>query len=58
MDLTYNMPIERFKQMKKELPDEVKGQRLWAPTTTFNFKHKPFDDVRVRPASPMPSIAT
>jgi oligopeptide transport system substrate-binding protein len=27
-------------------------------TYYYQFKHKPFDDVRVRTALPMPSIAT
>ena len=59
VDLTYNMPIERFKQMKKELPDEVKvSGYVGTYYYQYNFKHKPFDDVRVRTASPMPSIAT
>ena len=51
VDLTYNMPIERFKQMKKELPDEVKvSGYVGTYYYQYNFKHKPFDDVRVRTA--------
>ena len=49
VDLTYNMPIERFKQMKKDLPDEVKVSG-YVGYYQYNFKHKPFDDVRVRTA--------
>jgi len=51
VDLTYNMPIERFKQMKKELPNEVKvSGYVGTYYYQYNFKHKPFDDVRVRTA--------
>jgi oligopeptide transport system substrate-binding protein len=51
VDLTYNMPIERFKQMKKELPNEVKvSGYVGTYYYQYNFKKKPFDDVRVRTA--------
>ncbi|WP_270690704.1 ABC transporter substrate-binding protein [Aeromonas sp. D3] len=51
LDLTYNMPIERFKQMKKDLPNEVKvSGYVGTYYYTFNTKRKPYDDVRVRTA--------
>ena len=51
VDLTYNMPIERFKQMKKEHPNEVQvSGYVGTYYYQYNFKHKPFDDVRVRRA--------
>ncbi|BED98567.1 peptide ABC transporter substrate-binding protein [Aeromonas dhakensis] len=51
VDLTYNMPIERFKQMKKDLPNEVKvSGYVGTYYYQYNFKKKPFDDVRVRTA--------
>jgi len=51
VDLTYNMPIERFKQMKKEHPNEVQvSGYVGTYYYQYNFKHKPFDDVRVRTA--------
>jgi oligopeptide transport system substrate-binding protein len=51
IDLTYNMPIERFKQMKKEHPNEVQvSGYVGTYYYQYNFKHKPFDDVRVRTA--------
>ncbi|MFM5854373.1 ABC transporter substrate-binding protein [Aeromonas rivipollensis] len=51
LDLTYNMPIERFKQMKKEHPNEVQvSGYVGTYYYTFNTKRKPYDDVRVRTA--------
>lgn len=51
VDLTYTTPIERFKQLKKDYPNELKVTGLVSTYYyQFNFKHKPFDDVRVRTA--------
>ena len=51
LDITYNMPIERFKQMKKEHPSEVQvSGYVGTYYYTFNTKRKPYDDVRVRTA--------
>lgn len=51
VDMTYQMPIERFKQMKKEKPDELKVTGyVGTYYYQYNFKKKPFDDVRVRTA--------
>lgn len=51
VDLTYDLPIERFKQMKKEHPNEVQvSGYVGTYYYQYNFKHKPFDDVRVRTA--------
>ncbi|MEW7864934.1 ABC transporter substrate-binding protein [Aeromonas diversa] len=51
LDMTNNTPIERFKQLKKDYPNELKvtGQ-VSTYFYQFNFKKKPFDDVRVRTA--------
>ncbi|MGH1408136.1 MAG: ABC transporter substrate-binding protein [Aeromonas sp.] len=51
LDLTHTTPIERFKQLKKDYPNELKVTGLVATYYyQFNFKKKPFDDVRVRTA--------
>ncbi|WP_060584853.1 ABC transporter substrate-binding protein [Aeromonas schubertii] len=51
VDLTYTTPIERFKQLKKDYPNELKVTGLVSTYYyQFNFKKKPFDDVRVRTA--------
>lgn len=51
VDITYQMPIERFKQMKKEKPDELKVTGyVGTYYYQYNIKKKPFDDVRVRTA--------
>nr|MBP8127596.1 oligopeptide ABC transporter substrate-binding protein OppA [Aeromonadaceae bacterium] len=51
VDMTYETPIEQFKRLQKEHPDEV---RVTGYVGTyyyeFNCKKKPFDDVRVRKA--------
>ncbi|SIP92675.1 oligopeptide transport system substrate-binding protein [Aeromonas sp. RU39B] len=51
VDMTYETPIEHFKRLKKERPNEV---RVTGYVGTyyyeFNTKKKPFDDVRVRTA--------
>ncbi len=51
VDMTYETPIEQFKRMKQDRPDEV---RVTGYVGTyyydFNTKKKPFDDVRVRKA--------
>ncbi|WP_421199680.1 ABC transporter substrate-binding protein [Aeromonas enteropelogenes] len=51
VDMTKNTPIERFKQLKKDYPNELKvtGQ-VATYYYQFNVKKKPFDDVRVRTA--------
>ncbi|MCE0557882.1 ABC transporter substrate-binding protein [Motilimonas sp. E26] len=49
--MTYEMPIEHFKRLKKEYPESI---RVTGYVGTyyyqFNTKQKPFDDVRVRTA--------
>lgn len=51
VDLTYTTPIERFKQLKKDYPSELQVTGLVSTYYyNYNFKHKPFDDVRVRTA--------
>ena len=51
VDMTYETPIEQFKRLQKERPEEV---RVTGYVGTyyyeFNCKRKPFDDVRVRKA--------
>ncbi len=49
--LTYEIPIEHFKRLKKENPDEVRVTG-YVGTYYYQFmtKKKPFDDVRVRKA--------
>ena len=51
VDMTYETPIEQFKRLQKERPDEV---RVTGYVGTyyyeFNCKRKPFDDVRVSTA--------
>ncbi|MGL5038592.1 MAG: ABC transporter substrate-binding protein [Aeromonas sp.] len=51
VDITYNLPIERFKQMKKEKADELKVTGyVGTYYYQYNLKKKPFDDARVRTA--------
>lgn len=51
MDMTYVIPIEHFKSLKKDIPNEVKvTPYLGTYYYTFNTQRKPFDDVRVRKA--------
>lgn len=51
IDITYESPVEQFKRLKTEHPDDV---RVTGYVGTyyyeFNCKRKPFDDVRVRKA--------
>ena len=59
VDLTCNMPIERFKQMKKELPDEVKvSGYVGTYYYQYNFSTSRLTTCGCVPPSPMPSIAT
>ncbi|QUJ68906.1 peptide ABC transporter substrate-binding protein [Photobacterium sp. GJ3] len=51
IDITSTFPLEQYKQIKKERPDEL----LTMPSLAtyyylFNLEKKPFDDVRVRKA--------
>ncbi|MCE2573505.1 ABC transporter substrate-binding protein [Motilimonas eburnea] len=49
--MTYEMPIEHFKRLKKEHPDSIKVTGyVGTYYYQFNTKQKPFDDVRVRTA--------
>lgn len=51
IDLNFKVPIERFQQMQKERPSELKVTGYVATYFyNFNMKRKPFDDVRVRTA--------
>ncbi|WP_033138001.1 ABC transporter substrate-binding protein [Aeromonas finlandensis] len=51
VDMTWNVPIERFKQLKKDYPADLKVEGLVSTYYyQFNIKKKPFDDVRVRTA--------
>ncbi|QWL60426.1 oligopeptide ABC transporter substrate-binding protein OppA [Aeromonas jandaei] len=51
IDMTWNVPIERFKQLKKDYPADLKVEGLVSTYYyQFNTKKKPFDDVRVRTA--------
>ncbi|GAM59576.1 periplasmic oligopeptide-binding protein oppA [Vibrio ishigakensis] len=51
VDITYELPLEHFRRLKKEHPRElqVKGN-LCSYYYGFNNTRKPFDDVRVRKA--------
>ncbi|MGI9876525.1 ABC transporter substrate-binding protein [Vibrio chagasii] len=51
VDISYDMPIEHFKRMQKEHPEDVSVVgNLCSYYYNFNTKVKPFDDVRVRKA--------
>lgn len=51
MDMTYVIPIEHFKSLKKASPSEVKvTPYLGTYYYSFNTQRKPFDDARVRKA--------
>ncbi|MGL5948428.1 MAG: ABC transporter substrate-binding protein [Aeromonas sp.] len=51
LDLTSTTPIERFKQLKKDHPMELRVTGLVSTYYyAFNTTRKPFDDVRVRKA--------
>ena len=51
IDFTYDLPIEHFKRMKKEHPEDLSVVgNLCSYYYSFNTKKKPFDDVRVRKA--------
>ena len=50
VDMTYETPIEQFKRMKQDRPDEVRVTG-YVGTYYYDFNtKKPFDDVRVRKA--------
>ncbi|CAK2435914.1 oligopeptide ABC transporter periplasmic binding protein [Vibrio crassostreae] len=51
IDFTDDLPIEHFKRMKKEHPEDLSVVgNLCSYYYSFNTKKKPFDDVRVRKA--------
>ena len=51
IDITYELPIEHFRRLKKEYPESVSVVgNLCTYYYSFNTKKKPFDDVRVRKA--------
>ncbi|GAA3528934.1 ABC transporter substrate-binding protein [Zobellella aerophila] len=51
LDMTYEMPIEHFKRLSKEKPEEVKiAGYVGTYYYQFNTRRAPFDDVRVRKA--------
>jgi len=51
MDVSYELPNEHFKQLEKEIPDEVVvSPKLGTYYYQFNTQVAPFDDVRVRKA--------
>ncbi len=51
LDMTYEMPIEHFKRLSKEQPEEVRiAGYVGTYYYQFNTRKAPFDDVRVRKA--------
>ncbi|MDC5821347.1 ABC transporter substrate-binding protein [Vibrio europaeus] len=51
IDISYELPVEHFKRLKKEHPEEVSVTgNLCTYYYIFNTKKAPFDDVRVRKA--------
>ncbi len=51
IDMTYEVPLEHFRRLKKEHPNELKiTGNLCTYYYGFNNKRKPFSDVRVRKA--------
>ncbi|MYM60590.1 oligopeptide ABC transporter substrate-binding protein OppA [Vibrio sp. OCN044] len=51
IDLTYEMPNEHFKRIKKDYPESLKvTPYLCSYYYEFNTKKKPFDDIKVRKA--------
>lgn len=51
MDMTLGIPLEHYKSLKKDIPDEIRTTPLVATYYyVFNTKKAPFDDVRVRKA--------
>ncbi|WP_062263658.1 ABC transporter substrate-binding protein [Endozoicomonas arenosclerae] len=51
LDMTNLIPVEHFKSLKKQIPNEVRvTPYLGTYYYTFNTKRKPFDDVRIRKA--------
>ncbi|MCG3760852.1 oligopeptide ABC transporter substrate-binding protein OppA [Vibrio cincinnatiensis] len=51
IDITYELPIEHFRRLKKEYPESISVVgNLCTYYYLFNTKKKPFDDVRVRKA--------
>lgn len=51
LDMTYEMPIEHFKRLSKEHPDQVRiAGYVGTYYYQFNTRRAPFDEVRVRKA--------
>ena len=51
IDMTYEIPLEHYKNLKKEIPEEIRTTPyLGTYYYEFNTKVPPFDDVRVRKA--------
>lgn len=51
MDISYELPNDRFKQLKRDRPDEVKvTPQLGTYYYQFNTTRAPYDDIRVRKA--------
>jgi oligopeptide transport system substrate-binding protein len=51
MDMTYDLPVDQFKKLKKEHPEDISiVGNLSSYYYAFNTQRKPFDDVRVRKA--------
>lgn len=51
IDITWTFPLEQYKQIKKDYPDELLTMpSLGTYYYLFNLQQKPFDDVRVRKA--------
>lgn len=51
IDISYDVPVEHFKRLKKEHPESLSVVgNLCTYYYIFNTKKEPFDDVRVRKA--------
>lgn len=51
IDMTYEIPLEHYRALKKETPEEIKTTpRLGTYYYEFNMAKPPFDDIRVRKA--------
>ncbi|WP_086981109.1 peptide ABC transporter substrate-binding protein [Vibrio aphrogenes] len=54
IDMTNRVQLDYYQKLLKENPDQIKAQPLLGTYLySFNTKHKPFDDVRVRQALSM-----